>query len=195
MMTCLEVQVLRSFANMKAHAKALDRLSRRYRDGRRCAADVVDGLRALDAQHRHLECSWLLLDAFRSVCPVPTLLWLWACSRIDVLGVQALRHMLRLAAASPRHMRHLWPRRHAFSATPDGIVALMHESYRFPDWAPEMAEGALRGFLARGGTSRSEHVEHASRSGGHDPLEPSSPLLQQSPIVTSGRLDDHHVFQ
>lgn len=157
-MVCREVEALRLLGPSLARARAADKLVRRYCDGRRCASDVVDALSALDAQNRHAECSLLLVEAFRAVQPIPTVLWLWACGRLAVLGVDALRFMLRLASISPRHRKHLWPHRDALKDTPDGMVALLHESQAFPDWAPHMAEQAFARLVgSRSGTaSRSE---------------------------------------
>lgn len=108
--------------------KHLERLLRKYRAGRRSAADVVDALRALEAQNLFLACCEFAMQAVDAVRPVPTVVWSWVCANCDILTAGAARTVLRLAAADRRYDKHLYPHRHALASTPDGLSAMLHES-------------------------------------------------------------------
>jgi hypothetical protein len=165
-MACAEVQRLRLFTNAAYRADLIDRLARRYASGRRTAADVVDGLRALAAQNRHAELQLLFVDALYAVYPVPLVLWRWAAENASSLGFEALCGMIRVAADSEPHLRRL--RREDLVAAPDGLVALLHERDTLPDWGPSIEElewlldRCVNAHHAQHGASRSDA---ASRSG------------------------------
>jgi hypothetical protein len=145
---CAEVRVLRSFVPPWRRHKAINALVRRYASGRRDAWDVCEGLAALLGQGRVDDCGWLLMDAMDAVRPVPTVLWTWACRHADLLGFVPAQKVLRIAALSPRYERHLVAHKDALTRSVDGVVALIHEAWRFPAWAPETLRPALRRFLA-----------------------------------------------
>lgn len=147
MTCCREVAVLRSLVDNVARSRACDRLLRRYVTGRRAAADVVDGLQALYSQNRRSECSSLLTGAFSAVQPVPTVLWLWACSHPDALHVDVVRYMLRLGTTSPRLDKHLRTHRHKLAQEPEGLVALLAEHRRMAPWG---VDAAARGMAMYG---------------------------------------------
>lgn len=130
---CKEAQVLRSLLpDSHARTRALDKLVRRYAEGRRTAEHVVQALNALCAQNRI--CSPTVLEAFHAVQPIPTVLWTWACAHHAQLHVDALSFMLRQAAQNRTYQKHLRRVKHALADTPDGMVAVFHEGHRL-GWA------------------------------------------------------------
>lgn len=144
MAVCPEAQILRLFVPQCVRDRAVRKLVRRYKDGRRSASDVCQALTAMAAQMHWEHCGRLLLDALDAVHPVPTVLWLWACRHVHVLGCGVVRHMLRLAAARTRFETHLKPYIPKMAESIDGTVALIHEAHRFPDWAPPVLRAAIR---------------------------------------------------
>ena len=77
-----------------------------------------------------------------------SLVWEWACRNAAVLQVHTIRHMLKVAGASPRCEKHLLAHKHHLVATPDGLVALAHECHRLA-WAPALARPAIADLLTR----------------------------------------------
>lgn len=134
---CPEVEVLRTFCSATSRAKALARLTRKYRTGRRTASDVCLALDALLAQNLDAAAGLLALECMKQVAPVPTTLWDWACRHADRLGVRELRFMVSLAHA-PRYRKHLDTAK--LTATPEGLAALLHEAPRTP-WAHAVVRG------------------------------------------------------
>lgn len=151
-MACAEVKVLRSFAAPWRRHKAITSLLRRYGTGRRTAGDVRDGAAALLAQNHVDECIWLFGGAMDEVRPVPTLLWRWGCEHVAALGFGVARRMLRMASELPRLERHLAQCSDELVASVDGVIALIHEGYRFPDWAPAVLRPAIRRYLYESGS-------------------------------------------
>lgn len=113
------------------------RLIYKYTYGRRTAAHVVDALAASIAQLNRVECSWLLSEALMAVRPVPSLLWDYACNHLEFLGSSAVREMLELVARDARLAKRFRPHRRKMTASPDALVALVHEQHRF-DWAADL---------------------------------------------------------
>lgn len=148
---CLEVQLLRTFVYPATRRRLMEKLVTKYARGRRSASDVLLALAALRGQMRHAECDAMLSECLEVVAPVPTALWAWACANVRVLGCTTLRTMLRMAADRDggRYLKHLYPHRHALASSPDGLVALMHESHRFP-WAAGLVAPTLRTFVDTG---------------------------------------------
>lgn len=138
-MICEEVRVLRTFTKNKT--RVIDSLIRRYVDGRRCASDIILALEALWSQNHTSECRHLVTEAMIGVTPVPLLLWAWASAHAEILGVEAIRHMLALASVKRCYEKRL--NKAALSQTPDGLVALLHEMKRFPDWAPDIVQQGI----------------------------------------------------
>lgn len=144
---CREVQVLRTLGgDGVAAGRAADRLVRKYVTGRRSACDVVHGLRALLSRNARAAAGELAHSALVAVHPVPTLLWAWTCEHAVLLDVDTVRYMLRLAAVNPRYAKHVRRHRAAVATSPEGLVALLHESHRLPDWAGDAVRDGLAHF-------------------------------------------------
>lgn len=142
-MICEEVRVLRTFGKNKA--RVIDSLCRRYVDGRRCANDIIMALDALCSQNRVMQARHLLTEAMTSVTPVPLLLWTWACAHVHFLDVTAIRHMLVIASGGRSYEKRL--NKEELTHTPDGLVALLHEIKRFPEWAPELVQKGMARYM------------------------------------------------
>ncbi len=103
-----EVKTLRRLdASIRQRHRAILRLCTRYAAGRRSAVQIVHALRALRDQMDLTglrDLAYLALDA---VVPVPTVLWTWVCSHVDLLNAATLRNMLRVADADARCARHV----------------------------------------------------------------------------------------
>lgn len=144
---CREVQTLRGLLNSNKE-RAAEKLLKKYISGRRSAHQIVLGLQALRAQNdSNLLCA-LAADALRALDPPPTVLWDWLCRHADLLGVNILRRMLRIAQRDPRCARHLAIHKGLLATTGDGIVALAHDGHRVP-WGPGLAEPAIAALLER----------------------------------------------
>ena len=136
-MACKEVQALRLLVGSDNPVKALavGRLVRKYATGRRSCVDVCQGLDALKAQHQPHHLHTLVVNCLEVVEPVPSCLWVWCCANAGLLPCSVLRHMLTIAAESPRYFRHLAAHLPGLLATPDGVVAALHELHRLPQIA------------------------------------------------------------
>lgn len=130
---CREVLALRTFAPAEERQRTSRRLLRKYIDGRRSAADLVQGLAALLAQLQHREASRLLGQALDGVRPVPTLLWDWACRHLRWQTTHTLHRMLYLSTTDRRLARRLEPVRDRVADTLEGVLALLNESHRI-EW-------------------------------------------------------------
>ena len=136
--------MLRTLSPAATRHRATRRLMTKYADGRRGAADVVEGLAALLAQLHYDEASRALNDALHSVRPVPSLLWDFACAQLEWLSHDTLRQMLRLAAADRRLARRFEAHRGRLAGSVNGILALLQEGGQL-EWSGRVLCQALRG--------------------------------------------------
>ncbi len=145
---CWEVRALRTFCEPRRRQRLHRHLLKKYAYGGRSAADVREALDASLAQGLYLECSALLVGAFDTLQPIPTVLWTWACDHVRYLDMDALRSVLRVSTITPRYRKHLRAaRREFFTTTPEAFAALVHERDRlFPDWGD--FEACVREFTA-----------------------------------------------
>lgn len=136
--------MLRTFAPAATRHRATQRLLVKYVDGRRAAADVVDGLAALMAQLRHDEASTLVHESMLAVRPVPSVLWDFACRQLPVLKAEAVRQMLDLVHDGGRLERRFVAHRALLADSVEGLLALLRDRDRF-EWAPRLLNVAMRG--------------------------------------------------
>ncbi len=98
-------------------------------------------------QNRWVECASLWTHAARAVHPVPLTLTDWACRHIDVMSVEALRLLLRLAADDPAISARLQYYQQSLTSTPEGLVALMYDGAGLQWWSKDMVKPAIQRYL------------------------------------------------
>lgn len=144
---CSEVRTLRLLVPGHVRDRAIEHLVRKYAAGRRCVSDVVSGLDACLGQNRCVEAASLWVHAARAVHPVPLVLADWCCAHLDIMSVEALRLLLRLAAddvaVSTRVGRYV----DALTATPEGLVALMYDGSALRWWSADKVKPAVQRYL------------------------------------------------
>lgn len=146
-MVCPEVRRLRTFeCTGEAGMATVGKLTKKYKQGRRSAREVVQGLDALVARNETELVRLLATTGLLAVTPVPTVLWVWVCDHARLMGANTLRHVIEVAAVDARCARHLLPRAAALTATPEGLVALAHAAHKLP-WGPELARPAIAAYL------------------------------------------------
>lgn len=124
---------------------------RDYRRGTRCASDVVDELESLKKSRNHERCSDVWMHAVLAVHPVPVVLLSWAANNVDIMGATALRLFLREAETDQACHWLVAKAAPELCKSPDGLVAMLHESWRPPmnEWMPAMLDPAIAQFLER----------------------------------------------